>query len=230
MRKYLEVFLWGLVISALGTLPLGTLNVAAMQMAITEGLLQGIYFSLGVALMEVIYVRVSLVGVHWLRQHANYLRWMDWIAFIIVLTLAAGSFYAALYPSESKSFVLITKISAFILGLLMSALNPLQIPFWLAWSSYLFSKNLLHHKSASYNWYTIGIGIGTLTSLAIFVYSGRLLVDRLNAHENIVNYVIGIIFLVTAIIQLIKIIKQKGLAESTEKKAAELEIAEQSTG
>ena len=227
MHKYGEVLLWGLTISALGTLPLGTLNVTAMQVAVTDSLLHGIYFSLGVAIVEVFYVRISLVGIHWLRQHATLLRWMDWIAFLIILTLATGSFYAALHPTVSRSFVLDTNIPVFFLGMLMSALNPLQLPFWLGWSGYLFSKKVLHPHPVFYNWYTLGIGIGTLTGLAVFVYGGRLLVDILNANKSVINYLIGSIFLITAIIQLIKIIRHNGLAENTEEKGAELEIAEQ---
>ena len=227
MGKYWEVILWGLTISALGTLPLGTLNVTAMQVAVSDGLLNGIYFSVGVAIVEVAYVRISLVGIHWIRQHAMLLRWMDWIAFTIVLILAIGSFYAAMHPSETKSFVLKTTLPVFVLGLLMSALNPVQLPFWLGWSSFLFSKKILHPHADYYNWYTIGIGIGTMVGLLVFVYGGRLLVDVLNTKQMIVNYLIGTVFLITAIIQLAKLLRHKGLAENTETAGAELELAEE---
>ncbi len=227
MGKYGKALLWGLAISALGTLPLGTLNVTAMQVAISDGLIHGIYFSLGVSLVEVAYVRISLVGIHWLRQHASLLRWMDWIAFAIVLTLAIGSFIAAMHPSETKSFVLKTDLPLIVLGLLMSALNPVQLPFWLGWSSFLFSKKVLHPHAAYYNWYTVGIGIGTMAGLAVFVFGGRLLVDVLNTRQSIINYVIGTVFLITAIIQLVKLLRHKGLAENTETRAAELELAEE---
>jgi len=226
MRKYGEVILWGLTISALGTLPLGTLNVTAMQVAISEGLLRGLYFSLGDAMVEVVYLRISLVGIHCFRQHARMLRWMDWIAFSLVLVLAVGSFIAAMHPSETKSFVLKTNLPLFVLGLVMSALNPVQLPFWLGWSSFLFSKKVLHPHADYYNWYTVGIGIGTMAGLAVFVYGGRLLVDILNTRQTIINYVIGTVFLITAIVQFVKILRHKGLAENTEEKAAELELAE----
>ena len=63
--------LWGGAISLLGTLPLGTLNIAAMQVSISEGVRQGIYFSLGVALVEVLYVRLSVVGISWIMKNAR---------------------------------------------------------------------------------------------------------------------------------------------------------------
>jgi threonine/homoserine/homoserine lactone efflux protein len=227
MRNYTEVAAWGFTISALGTIPLGTLNVTAMQVAVSKGLNQGIFFSLGVALVEVAYVRVTLVAIHWIRTHTSLLRLMDWIAVCIVLVLAAGSFMAATNSRASSNFILQSNIPFFVLGLLMSALNPLQLPFWMGWSSFLFTKKVLHPQSSYYNWYTIGIGIGTMGGLAVFVYGGRILVDVLNTKQQLINYIVGIIFVITAIVQLIKIVGHKGLAETAEVKAAELEKVEE---
>src|SRR6218665_888015 len=68
MPKILRIFCWGLVISFLGSLPLGTLNIAAMQIGIQESLKDAIYFSFGSLLVEMIYVRISLVGIDWVRK------------------------------------------------------------------------------------------------------------------------------------------------------------------
>ena len=68
MPKLLRIFLWGLVISFFGSLPLGTLNVAAMQIGIQESITDAIYFSIGSLLVEMIYVRISLIGVDWIRK------------------------------------------------------------------------------------------------------------------------------------------------------------------
>ena len=57
-----------MLISFLGSLPLGTLNVAAMQISITDGIIQALQFSLGSLLAEVIYVRLSLVAMDWVRK------------------------------------------------------------------------------------------------------------------------------------------------------------------
>lgn len=225
MHSYTGVAGWGFLISALGSLPLGALNITAMQVALSGGLVNGIFFSLGVALVEVLYVRISLVGIHWLLRHEALLRVMDWVAVIIVLLLAAGSFNAAMHPSAGKSFILNTRLPFFVLGLLMSALNPVQLPFWLGWSSFLFTRKILKPRADFYNWYTAGIGAGTLAGLAVFVYGGRFLVDVFHARQAFINYALGIVFLITVLLQIIKIMKHRGLAASTGMKAAELEKA-----
>ncbi len=63
-----KVFFWGMMVSFLGSLPLGTLNVAAMQISVQESITNAIYFSLGSLLVEMIYVRISLVGINWIRK------------------------------------------------------------------------------------------------------------------------------------------------------------------
>src|SRR5512141_1779329 len=95
MTKLIKVFLWGLLISFLGSLPLGTLNVAAMQIGIQESIKNAMYFSFGSLLVEMIYVRISLIGVDWVRKQEKLMKAMEWFTLIIILALAVGSFIAA---------------------------------------------------------------------------------------------------------------------------------------
>src|SRR6266576_1087941 len=106
MRSLVRIFLIGMFISFLGSLPLGTLNVAAMQISITDGYTQAILFSLGSLLVEMIYVRVSLVGMDWIRKQERIFRVLEWITLLIVIALAVSSFHAALHPRTGKNIIL----------------------------------------------------------------------------------------------------------------------------
>ena len=66
-----------MIISFLGSLPLGTLNVAAMQIGIQENIQNTILFSLGSLLVEMLYVRLSLVGIDRVRKQAKLMKIMD---------------------------------------------------------------------------------------------------------------------------------------------------------
>jgi threonine/homoserine/homoserine lactone efflux protein len=222
----LKAALWGGGISLLGTLPLGTLNIAAMQVSISEGVRQGVFFSLGVALVEVLYVRLSVVGISWIMKHAKLLRYMEWVAVLIVLALAFGSFWAAATPSQEKSFLLQSNLPNFLLGVSLSAINPMQIPFWFGWTTVLFSKNVLKDRADYYNIYTLGIGSGTFIGLMVFVFGGALLVKKLNTSQDVINFVLGCVFAVTAIILIVKILTKKPLEQTITEKANELNAAE----
>ncbi len=213
MPKLLRIFFTGMMISFLGSLPLGTLNVAAMQISVTEGITQAILFSIGSLLAEVIYVRLSLVAMDWVRKQEKLFRILEWATVVIVLALAFFSFYAAMHPKVEKNIILSSSLPKLALGFIMSALNPVQIPFWFGWSTVLFTKNILLPRNDHYNSYIVGIGIGTFIGNCVFIFGGKLMVNELNANQHVLNWVIGGIFALTALIQLWKILVKKKTIE-----------------
>jgi len=209
MQSLLRACFTGLFISFLGSLPLGSLNIAAMQIAISSGVIQALYFSIGSLSAEVVYVRLSLVAMDWIRKQQKILKALEWVTFFIVLALAIASFYAALHHSIKENPILTSSLHPFLLGLMMSALNPVQIPFWFGWSTVLFTKKILLPENSHYNIYIIGIGLGTLLGNCVFIFGGRLIAEQISNNQNILNWVIGGIFALTATIQLWKILKNK---------------------
>jgi threonine/homoserine/homoserine lactone efflux protein len=142
-----RIFLFGCWISFLGTLPLGTLNVFAAQLAVNEGVGPALWFSIGALLVEMCYVRLSLVAMDWVRRKREWFRALEWVTVCIVALLAIGSFRAAYHAPENGSMVIglgsHPGIYYLLAGALLSAVNPLQIPFWFGWSTVLCSKNIL---------------------------------------------------------------------------------------
>ena len=199
-----------MLVSFLGSLPLGTLNVAAMQISVTDGITAAMLFSLGSLTAEIVYVRLSLVAMDWVRKQEKIFKILEWVTLAIVLALAISSFYAALHPSESKNAILSkSTLPKYVLGLVMSAVNPVQIPFWFGWSTILFTKKILLPRQDHYNIYIVGIGLGTFLGNCVFIFGGQLIANKISNNQHILNWVIGSIFAVTAIVQLWRIFKKK---------------------
>lgn len=205
-----------MLVSFLGSLPLGTLNIAAMQISISDGVMAAMLFSAGSLLAEIIYVRISLVAMDWIRKQEKIFKILEWVTLLIVVALAAASFYAALNPSEEKNVILDSPLPKFILGFTMSAVNPVQIPFWFGWSTVLFTKKILLPRSDHYNFYIIGIGLGTFIGNLVFIFGGRLIADKIQNNQDILNWVIGGIFALTALIQIWKMARNKGAVRQIE--------------
>lgn len=205
-----------MLVSFLGSLPLGTLNIAAMQIAVSDGVTGALLFSAGSLLVEIIYVRLSLVAMDWIRKQERLFRILEWVTLLVVVALAASSFYAALHPSVEKNIVLSSSLPTFFLGVVMSAINPVQIPFWFGWSTVLFTKKVLLPRQDHYNTYIIGIGLGTFIGNCLFIFGGRLIASKINNNQHILNWVIGGIFALTAIIQLWKIWRKKDAVHQLE--------------
>lgn len=181
-----------------------------MQIGLQDGLQTAIYFAAGCLLVEMVYVRISLVGIDWVRKQVRLLKILEWITLAIIVALAIGSFAAAIKGGATQqNAVLNNALPRFVLGMVMSALNPLQIPFWFGWSTVLFSKQILQPVPIQYNFYIVGIGLGTLLGNSIFIFGGKYIVQHIQNSQAYLNWVIGSIFLVTAIIQCIKIVLHK---------------------
>src|SRR5206468_447138 len=131
MEGNFKVFFWGMLVSFLGSLPLGTMNVTVTQISIQKGVADGFAFAVGSMIIEVIIVRIALVTMKWLaKQH--------------------------------KLFCLLE--------------------------------------------YVTGIGIGTVLGFMVFIYAGNYLVLQIQQHQTLLNCVIGIVLLITAIIQVKKMV------------------------
>jgi threonine/homoserine/homoserine lactone efflux protein len=213
MLKLLQVLLIGLLVSFIASLPLGTLNVAAMQISIANGIEVALLFSLGSLLAEMIYVRLSLVAMDWLRKQTRLLSIFDFLTFLLLIVLAASNFYIAFSENgQNRNLILGSALPKFLLGFLMSIINPVQIPFWFGWSTVLFSRGLLEAKNIQYNAFIVGIGMGTLLGNSVFIFGGQLVATAINDNQSFVSVLIGSIFLITAGWQLYKLLRKKDAA------------------
>ncbi|CAA9477192.1 MAG: hypothetical protein AVDCRST_MAG96-791 [uncultured Segetibacter sp.] len=199
-----------MLVSFLGSLPFSSLNVAAMQISISDGYAAAMSFGIGMLLVEMIYVRISLVAMDKIRKQEKILKALEWVTLLVIVALAVSSFIAAAKnDAQAKNILLSNTMPRFVLGLLMSALNPLQIPFWFGWSTVLFTKKILLPRNDHYNIYISGIGLGTFLATCVFIFGGKFIVEKLNANQNTLHLVIGVIFSVTALIQIWKMLRKK---------------------
>ena len=202
---YLLVLFIGITVSFLGTLPLGNLSITAMQIGIQENKQNAWKYAVGAAFIEIAYLRLSLTGVDWIMQHNVLFKVLGWLTVIVFLVLGIMTFISAIKQSKDKKALLLNnKLDRFLLGLSMSALNPAQIPFWFLWSSYLVNNKLLSAGFTDFNYFTIGAGLGTIAGLALYIHGGAWLIKKMNAGNNTINKFLAIIFIVSALIQLYK--------------------------
>jgi threonine/homoserine/homoserine lactone efflux protein len=209
MLKLLRIFFTGIFISFLGALPLGTQNLAAMQIAISDGMQPALLFSLGLIVADIFYIYVTLLAMQWIQKQKKLFKALEWVTLVIVVALAASNFYAATHPAVQKNVLLSNSIPRFVLGVLLNGVNPMQIPFWFGWSTVLFTKKILQPRWKHYNLFVGGASVGFFAAILIFIFGGRLIADRISNNQDVVYYVIGGIFTATAIIQIWKMMMKK---------------------
>jgi threonine/homoserine/homoserine lactone efflux protein len=216
MLKLLRIFFTGIFVSFLGALPLGTQNLAAMQIAISDGLQPALIFSLGLILADIFYIYVTLLAMQWIQGQKKLFKTLEWVTLIIVIALAASNFYAATHPTVQKNVLLSNSIPPLLLGLLLNGVNPMQIPFWFGWNTVLFTKKILEPRWKHYNLFVGGASVGFFAAILIFIVGGRLIADKINNNQDIVYFIIGGIFTITGLIQIWKMAKKKDVEHKME--------------
>jgi len=132
MKQLARVFVWGAVISFLGSLPLGVLNVTATQLSVENGIIMQLF------------------------------RLFEWITTVLILLLSINSLIDAIKMEKISSIFPAEARNSFFSGMFLSALNPLHVIFWFGWSTILIERNILYTNQSNYNFYTTGIGFGTI--------------------------------------------------------------------
>lgn len=206
--QILYTFFIGWLVSFLGQLPLGTLSITSTQIAVQENFSNAWKYAIGVALVEIIYLRLTLSGVNWIIEHQLLFIVLGWLTVAVFLVLAVASMLSARkQEKEKKALLLDNDVHRFFLGLSMSALNPAQIPFWFIWSSFLLDTGRLHSDVTTFNFFTLGCGMGTISGLAIYMYGGNWLITKMNTSNRTLNIVMSIIFFIAAIAQLYRMLE-----------------------
>jgi threonine/homoserine/homoserine lactone efflux protein len=207
MIDYIKLFFVGMLISFLGQLPLGNMNITATQLHLQEGLKHACKFGIGIAIVEVIYLRIALTGMDWVLKNSLVFEILGWVTVAVFLVLGIAGLVAARKQREDKkSLLLNNKLDRFLLGLSISAINPVQIPFWFTWSIYLIHEHLLSPSMLNYNVFTIGAGCGTVAGLAVYIFAGKWAAEKMKANNKGMNIFIALVFIAVGLLQLYKMI------------------------
>jgi len=207
MTKQTRLFLSSLSISFWGSLPLGTLNLGVANYASGHDLAGAIGFSIAAISVEMILVRVALVAVRRLEKLTRFYRLFSLVTCGILLALSFSSLLAAWQMETFRASLPFSTLNPVLSGLLLSLINPLHLPFWMGWTTILRSKKMLDDRSRSYNIFIAAIGVGTALAFCVYGTAGSRLIQLLGSRQVLLNWVVGIALLITAVAQLYKTLR-----------------------
>jgi len=212
MLHIISVLCIGWLVSFLGQLPLGTMSLTSTQIAVEENLKQAWKYALGVTIIEVVYLRLVLIGTNWVTTHQLFYKIFGWAAVLMFLAFSILSFISAVkYKEGEKPILLKNKIDRFFLGVSMSAVNIAQIPFWFIWSTYVIDLNGMEKTFVDYNIFTIGCGIGTITGLALYMYGGKAIIIKVRNGTKLLNFIMAVVFIIAAVVQALRMLTDNTL-------------------
>ena len=192
----LKIFVSGVLISFLGTLPLGTLNITAFQIAASQNVNEAVVFAIAVIIVELIVVLITLYGAKKINFSSKLFVFILPLGIFLLTHLAISSFVSAFtheaLESNANLFPMIK--SSFALGLLLSVINPMHFPFWMSWNSVLVTRKTLSNKPGIYSSYVTGIGLGSIAGLMIFILAGKIIFQNYQQYSFIISFAMGCLY------------------------------------
>lgn len=209
MNALTRILFSGFVISFLGTLPLGTLNITAFRIAASQNISEALLFAAAVIMVELIIVRLTLLGANSIKLNSKFFSYIMPASIALLIYLSAANFISASSQQtiDTNPFLFPMIKSSFAMGLIMSLLNPMHVPFWMGWNSILQNRNTLNRKPGMYSSYITGIAVGSVAGLMLFILAGKFLIPNYQQYSFIISCVMGILYLGFALYLLFRFYK-----------------------
>lgn len=208
--QILKNILVGFIISFIGSIPLGYLNLFGYQIYTTSNFNQLNLYLLGVLSVEAIVIYTTLILSSKVAMNPKWKNYISIFSFVFLLAIAFLTYNATSQENNSlEKYNSYLSYSALISGIILSSLNFAQIPFWMSWNLYLTNEKYIIVKDKKELFYVLGTFIGTYFGMLTIIFSIQAAKDKAFISPNFFSQYIWVIFFVLAIFQLFQIVKNQ---------------------
>jgi hypothetical protein len=209
MKRFKNIF-FGFIVSFLGSLPLGYLNIIGVEVFSKLGINSLVFYLLGVILVEAVVIYFTVIFANQLAENKKLMKLIDFFA-VFFLVLIAYLFYTHSNQTAEEHNYLedYNHYSPFVIGMVLCGLNFLQIPFWMGWNLYLLNaKSISLHLNLKF-YYILGTLVGTFFGmLSVIILLDSLSQKILDYSKWIIPIVIPLFFVALALFQGLKVYKK----------------------
>ncbi len=206
--KILKNILVGFLISFIGSIPLGYLNLFGYQIYSTSNFNQLSLYLFGVLIVESIVIYTTLKFSTKISMNSKWKNYISIFSFIFLLVIAFLTYTSSSNDSNSlEKYNSYLSYSALISGIILSSINFAQIPFWMSWNLYLTNENYIISKGKLGLVYVLGTVVGTYFGMLAIIFSIEAAKDKHLISPTFFSKYIWVIFLVLAIFQLFQIVR-----------------------
>ena len=167
----LQNFLVAVIFSFLGSIPPGTLNLTVIQLGIEKKMNLAWRFAIAAALIEYPYAWMAVAFEGWITSSPVIMSNFKLISAVVLILLGG------LNIASSQRVTVFTKKfqeSGFRRGVMLSLLNPLVMPFWIAITAYLSIQGWINISTkGQLHSYLAGISVGVFILLILAAYLSK---------------------------------------------------------
>ncbi len=183
--------------------------MTAAKISLKEGPGRGITFSSGVCLIVFVQTYVAAIFSRYLSNRPDIVEILQRVAFVIFVLITVYFLVIARNQKEAKVETDIkSKQSRFFHGMFLSSLNVFPIPYQAYMTITLASFGWMDFERISIITYVTGAAMGTFVMLYFYIFFFDKIKDKSFTSQKSMNYSIGIITGVVALVTFINILRE----------------------
>ncbi len=193
----------GVVVSFLGYIPPGNINLTAMQLSINKSLKQALIFIITFCVFEAVFTYILMRFAAWFAEKKDILQILNWILIVVFVVLGVLTWNKGQQNVPKQTDF--NKRAAIRAGIILGIFNPIQIPFWAIAGTYLISHNLIITKGLGLQFFSLGSGIGAFLCLYLYAKFAQFIQIKFSLSSKMINHGIALVFFSLAIISSIRL-------------------------
>ncbi|WP_299120436.1 LysE family transporter [uncultured Winogradskyella sp.] len=203
------IFFLGLIVALIGVIPPGLLNMTAARISLKEGAARGIMFSSGVSIVVFVQTYIAAIFARYLSNRPDIVEILQRVAFVLFVLIAIYFLILASKQKETKAKTEIkSKHGRLLHGMFLSALNVFPIPYQAYMTITLATFGWMNFERTSIITYVTGASMGTFVALYFYIFFFDKIKDKKFTSQKSMNYSIGIITGIVALITFINILRE----------------------
>ena len=206
MLFYLPLVL-GFFIAFLAVIPPGLINMTAAKISLQEGKNEAISFAIGASVIIFFQTFIAVLFARFISNHQEIVSTLQEIGIFILSLLSVYFFWIAKKPKRIKTDSRVKgKSNRFFLGMLLSTLNLLPIPFYVFASMTLAASGYFSFDKIPVAEFVIGVMIGSFTVFYIYIVAFKKIENKTEFLMRNINTIIGSMTTFMAVLTLFKLL------------------------
>jgi hypothetical protein len=200
----------GFLVSFIGSIPLGYLNLVGLDIYSKSGLNNLVLFLSGVVFVETFVIYFTLIFAEKLLKNKRLTKIIDFFGIGFMFLLAYLFFFNASQTSGlNTNLNTYLMYSPFVIGVILNCFNFLQLPFWTGWNLYLVTTKYITTKKTLKYYYIAGTLIGVFSGMFSLIIILQAVFQKTHQFsKHIMPVFIPLFFIVLGSIQVFKVYKK----------------------
>ena len=196
----LDIIPIAILITIIGALPFGLVNLTVLDTSYRKGRVAASYISHGAALIEVLFGLTALMAGSLIGQFTRNNPFVHYLVLLVPAVVGVVFLLKKNHRETNKT----EKQQGFLQGMILNLISIQVLLYWLLAMTYLNTVWNPEYNGLSISLFAAGIWLGKMAVLWTYALFSRRIFARMGFLSRNINRIIGMVLLLTVVLQLIK--------------------------